>query len=109
VPQHIADLPTLVVVSGSSYSNAIGIFDDATAITIFTAATMTSTGLFVEVEPTATGTNFVTLQSGGVDVCLSPGKATILNKVGWRQLRLAAPATEGGARSCPVTKSVTVG
>lgn len=108
MPQHVADLPTLVVVNGSSYSQAIGIFDDATALTIFTPATLTSTGLFVEVEPTTTGTNFVTLQSGGTDICLSAGKATIINKVGWRQLRLAAPATEGGARSCPVTKSVTV-
>lgn len=108
MPQHIADLPTLIVVSGSSYSNAISIFDDASALTIFTPATLTSTGLFVEVEPTTTGTNFVTLQSGGTDVSLPAGKATIINKVGWRQLRLAAPATEGGARSCPVTKSVVV-
>ena len=106
--QHIADLPTMTVVSGSSYSNAIGIFDDATALTIFTPATLTSTGLFIEVEPTSTGTNFVTLQSGGTDISLPAGKATIINKIGWRQMRLAAPATEGGARACPVTKSVNV-
>ena len=108
MPQHIADLPPLIVVSGSSYSNAISIFDDATALTVYTPATLTSTGLYVEVEPTATGTNFVTLQSGGVDVNLPPGKATVFNKVGWRQMRLAAPATETAARTCPVTKAVTV-
>jgi len=106
--QHIAALPPMIVVSGSSYSNIISIFDDATALTIFTPATITSTGFFIEVEPTTTGTNFVTLQSGGTDVSLPPGKATVINKVGWNQMRLAAPATEGGARTCPVTKSVNV-
>jgi hypothetical protein len=96
----------MIVVNGSSYSNAISILDDANALTVYTPATMTSTGFFVEVEPTTTGTNFVTLQSGGVDVSLPAGKATVLNKVGWFQMRLAAPATEGGARTCPVTKTL---
>lgn len=108
MPQHIADLPSMVVVSGSSYSNAIGIFDDATALTIYTPATITSTGFFIEVEPTSTGINFVTLQSGGSDVSLPAGKATLLNKIGWRQMRLASPASEAAARTCPVTKSVNV-
>jgi len=98
----------MIVVSGSSYSNVIHTFDDATALTVYTPATLTSTGLFIEVEPSTGGTNFVVLQSGGVDVSLPAGKATIINKVGWRQMRLAAPATEAAARSCPVTKSVNV-
>jgi hypothetical protein len=98
----------MIVVSGSSYSNAIKIFDDATALTIFTPASITSTGFFIEVEPTETGTNFVVLQSGGTDISLPAGKATILNKIGWRQMRLAAPTTEAGARTCAVTKSVNV-
>lgn len=108
MPQHIADLPTLQIVSGSSYSQAISIFDDATALTLFTPATMTSTGLTIEVEPTSTGTNFVTLQSGGSDIVLPPGKATIINKVGWRQMRVGSLVTEAAGRSVPVTKSVNV-
>ena len=98
----------MVVVSGSSYSNVISIFDDATALMIYTPASMDSTGFFIEVEPTDTGTSFVTLQSGGIDISLGSVKATVLNKVGWRQMRLAAPATENADRTCRVTKAVTV-
>jgi hypothetical protein len=96
-----------VVVSGSSYSNAIRLFDDATALTIYSPATLTGV-ITVETEPTDTGTSFVTLQSGGTDVTLPAGKATVLNKVGWRQMRLASAATEAGARTFSVRKSVNV-
>lgn len=107
MPQHIADLPAMTVVSGSSYSNIISIFDDATALTIYSPATLTG-AVTIETEPTSTGTNFVTLQSGGTDVTLPAGKATVLNKVGWRQMRLASAASEASARAFFVTKSVNV-
>lgn len=97
----------MVIVNASSYSNAISVFDDATALTIFSPASLTGT-VTIETEPSSTGTNFVTLQSGGTDVTLSAGKATVLNKVGWRQMRLASNASEAAARPFPVTKAVNV-
>ncbi len=105
--QYICDLPPMVVVSGSSYSNAISIFEDATALTIYSPAALTGT-VRIETEPTSTGTSFVTLQSGGADITLPAGKATVINKVGWKQMRLASDVSEAGARTFPVTKSVNV-
>lgn len=107
MPQVICDLPPMVVVSGSSYSNAIKVFDDATALTIYSPAALTGV-ITIETEPTETGSNFVTLQSGGTDVTLAAGKSTVINKVGWRQMRLASAGTEAAARTFPVTKSVNV-
>ncbi len=107
MPQIICDLPAMVVVNGSSYSNAIRLFDDATALTIYSPATLTGV-ITIETEPTETGTNFVTLQSGGIDVTLAASKATVINKIGWRQMRLASAASEGGARTFSVTKAVNM-
>lgn len=105
--QHICDLPAIVIVSASSVGNAIAQFDDATALTIYSPAALTGS-ITVETEPTSTGTNFVTLQSGGSDVTIPAGKATVLNKVGWRQMRLVSAASEGATRTFAVTKSVNV-
>ena len=105
--QVICDLPPMVVVSGSSYSNAITLFDDATALTIYSPAALTGV-VTIETAPTETSTGFVTLQSGGTDVTLPAGKATVINKVGWRAMRLASAASEGSARTFAVTKSVNV-
>ncbi len=103
--QYICALPAMVIVSASSYSNAISLFDDATALTIYSPDTLTGT-VTIETEPTSTGATFVTLQSGGADVTLPAGKATVINKVGWKQMRLASAASEASARTFPVTKSV---
>ena len=107
MPQHIVPLPPMVIVNGSSYSNAITLFDDASALTIFSPASLTGV-VTIETEPTSTGTNFTTLQSGGSDVTLPAGKSTVINKIGWHQMRLASAATEAAARAFPVNKSVNV-
>ncbi len=108
MPQYICDLPPIIIVTGSSVGNAIAQFDDATALTIYSPAALTG-AVTVETEPSSTGTSFVTLQSGGADVTIPAGKATVLNKVGWRQMRLVSAASEGATRTFVVTKSVTAG
>ena len=105
MPAHICDLPPIIIVNASSNGNAISQFDDATALTIYSPAALTGV-ITVETEPTTTGTNFVTLQSGGTDVTIPAGKATVINKVGWRQMRLVSAASEGGTRTFPVTKTI---
>jgi len=107
MPQHIVPLPAMTIVNGSSYSNVISLFDDATALTIFSPASLTGV-VTIETEPTSTGSNFVTLQSGGTDVTLPAGKSTVINKVGWHQMRLASASAEAAARAFPVNKSVNV-
>ena len=89
MPAYICDLPSIIIVSASSNGNSISQFDDATALTIYSPSALTGT-ITVETEPSSTGTSFVTLQSGGTDVTIPAGKATVLNKVGWRQMRLVS-------------------
>lgn len=103
----IANLPDAVVVSGSSYSNVVALFDDALTLTIASPASLTGT-ITIEIELTATGTNFVTLQSAGTDINLPAGKGTLLNAVGWKQMRLASNASEGSARTFQITKTFPV-
>lgn len=108
MPSVICDLQPIIIASGTSTGNAVGTFDDANALTIFSPATLTGT-ITVEVEPSSTGTTFVALQSGGSDVTIPAGKATVLNKVGWRQMRLTSGASEGQTDTFKVTKTVLVG
>lgn len=105
MPSQVIDLPIITIASGASTGNAVRHLDDASAITIFTPATLTGT-ITVLVEPTSTGANFVTLQSGGTDVALPAGKATVLNKVGWRQLSVASNQAEGQTDIFTVTKTI---
>jgi hypothetical protein len=92
------NLPTATIPSGGSTSNIIKDVGDAYAITIFTPATLTSTGITIGVEPTSSGTSFVTLQSGGTDVILPAGRATIISPPAFKQLRLESSSVEGANR-----------
>jgi hypothetical protein len=92
------DLPTATIASGTSTSNVIKDIGDAYAITIFTPATLTSTGVTLGVEPSSSGTNFVTLQSGGTDVVLPAGRATIISPPAFKQLRIESSSAEGADR-----------
>lgn len=104
----IVDLPSLTIASGGTTSNAIGYFDDALGLEIYAPSTLTGT-CTLEVEPSSTGTSFVTQQSGGSDVTVPAGKGTTLSPVTWRQMRIVSGAAEGGDRTFRVTKSIVVG
>lgn len=105
---YVRGLPSLVIPNGTSTSNALGqILEDSWGLTIYTPAALTGT-ISVEVEPTDTGTNFVTLQSGGTDVTLPAGKATVINPIPFRQIRVTSNAAEGAARTFTLTKSVLI-
>ena len=103
----VTALPSIVIVSGSSNGNAVASIDDAFAITIFSPSALTNT-ITVDVEPSTTGSSFVTLQSGGSDVAIPAGKATLLSPSGFRQLRLVASGSEAASRTFSLTKSFLV-
>lgn len=107
MPLIVTGLPSLVVTT-SGVSNAVGLLDDAYGLTVYLTTTFTSTSVRVEVEPTDTGTSFVILQSGGTDVILSSGTATVISPVPFRQLRLATNTNEATAKTVTITKAVLV-
>lgn len=100
----IASQPDMVVAAAGTTSNTIVNFDDAYALTIYCPAVLTSTSVTIDVEPTSTGTTFTTLQSGGTDVVMTAGKATVISPAPFRQLRVVCGAAEGAGRIFRVTK-----
>lgn len=102
----VTGLPSMLTTAGGTTSNAVGHLDDAWGLTIYAPATLTSTSVLVEVEPSSTGTNFVALQSGGADVTFVAGKATVISPVPFRQIRVVCGAAEGGARTFTLTKAI---
>jgi len=96
----------MTTTSGGTTSGVIRQFDDAWALTIYSPATLTSTSVTIDVEPTDTGTSFVTLQSGGSDVVMVAGKATVISPVPFMQMRVVCGAAEGADRVFRVTKTI---
>ena len=106
MPLALTGMPSMVTSSGATTSNAIRQFDDAWALTIYSPATLTSTAVTIDVEPTSTGATFVTLQSGGTDVVMVAGKATVISPVPFMQMRVVSGAAEGDDREFRVTKTI---
>ena len=106
MPLALRGMPTMTTTSGGTTSNVIRQFDDAWALTIYSPATLTSTSVTIDVEPTDTGTSFVTLQSGGSDVVMVAGKATVISPVPFMQMRVVCGAAEGADRIFRVTKTI---
>lgn len=100
-------MPDMVTSAGGTASNAIGWFDDAWAITIFsTAASFTSTAVTVAVEHTSTGTAFVTLLSGDDSVLVTAQTARVISPVPFMQLRLEHSGAEAAERTFRVRKTI---
>lgn len=100
-----AQLPAVTINSGTTDSNTIVGFEDAYALSIQAPATLTSTAVTVAViGSTSTTASFSTLQSGGVDIVLTQGKACIITPIPYRQLKLQGTAAEGSDRSFTVAK-----
>lgn len=106
MPLALRGMPVMTTTSGGTTSNVIRQFDDAWALTIYCPTTLTSTSVTIDVEPTDTGTSFATLQSGGSDVVMTAGKATVISPVPFMQMRVVCGAAEGGQRDFRVTKTI---
>ena len=104
---HVTKRPTLTIASGGTASGVSADFD-ALAITIYAPATVTASQIGVEVEPTSSGTDFVTLQSGGSDVVFTAGKALVISPPAFKQMRLTSTSVEGADRTFPMTQIIAV-
>jgi hypothetical protein len=98
----------MTIPSGGSTSNAITDFDDAWGLTIYSPVTVTATMITVQVEPTSSGTSFVTLQSGGSDVTIPASRATVISPVPFKQMRVTSSSAEGQDDVFKVTRTIVV-
>ena len=106
MPLALVGMPSMTTTSGGTTSSVIRQFDDAWALTIYLPTTLTSTSVTIDVEPSSTGTSFVTLQSGGTDVVMVAGRATVISPVPFSQMRVVCGAAEGADRTFRVTKTI---
>ena len=107
MPLIVTGLPNAKIASGGTTSNAVGLIDDAWGLTVYSPGTITSTsGAQVQVEPTDTGTNFVILQSGGIDVFVPQARATVISPVPFRQIRFVSSQAEGQDDVFVLTKAI---
>jgi len=93
VPLIVRDLVPMVMTAATA-SNPVGAIDDAWGLTVISPPSLTASQVSVQVELTDTGTSFVTLQSGGVDVTLVANKATVISPVPFRQIQISSTASE---------------
>ena len=109
MPYIVKDFPNQTVsTSGpNAASSGISLLDDCTAYAIFAPAT-TTTGLIVQVEPSATGTSWVDLKSAAVNVIVPTSGCTIINPGGFRQLRVITTSTEASPRTINITGQLSV-
>lgn len=106
MPLIVCGLPTMTATSGGTTTNAVGNLDDAWGLTVGTPGTLTSTGVTVQIELTSTGTNFITLQSGGADISMVAGRGTVISPVPFKQIRLVCSAAEGATRTFTLSKAI---
>lgn len=101
-----ANMPPLVLTTSgaTSTSNALGTIDDIFALSIAAPASLTSTGVFVQVEQSSAGTSYVQLQSGGVDVQIAPGKAIVISPFPFKQVTLVSTVQEAAPRTFSVSR-----
>lgn len=97
----------MVIPSGQQNSNAVKPIDDCYGLGITSPSALTGT-ITVEVEMTDTGTSFATLQSGGTDITIAAGKATILTPLPYKQIRMHSNAAEGADRTFLVSRVIPV-
>lgn len=97
---------TLVTPNGGTDTPALAIPQDCAAIRVYAPATLTASNV-VQLEPTATGTSWVTGQDpAGTDMTVAAAKAPIFRNPTGLQMRIHAPGAEGGARSFVVVMEI---
>jgi hypothetical protein len=100
-------IASFVIVSGTTDSNEldVSVVKTARGLAIYGPADAPSGTLTIQWEPTATGTDWRTLQSGGSDVTISTDKVAVVDFIGFRRMRIHSSASESGAagtRTLPV-------
>jgi hypothetical protein len=103
---YVCNMPNITTTAGGTTTTTLKNFDDAYGLMITCPSGMASTGIAIHVEQTSTGTSFFILQSGGVDVQMVTGRATVICPVPFKQMRLVCTAAEAGATAFGVTKQV---
>ena len=104
----VVNLPDLVIANAGTVSGAIGSLEDADTVTIYGPTALTGT-VTIQIEPSAAGTTWLDLTSGGSDVTIGVGNAVVIGDISFRQLRLSSSAAEGAERIFRVTKQFQVG
>lgn len=97
---------TLTIASGGTTSGVVRP-NEGDSITIFAPSSLTGT-ITVEIEPTATGTSFCTLTSGGSNVTIAASAALIISPANFGQLRLKSGSTELADRTFTLVKGLNV-
>lgn len=105
MPNAAVKVDDLVIESGQTVSSETlgeSLLRYARGVTLFSPDTLPET---VTIEVTDDGTNWVTLQSGAVDIELPAGKATVVTVLSSRGLRLVAGGAVGADRTFGVMLS----
>lgn len=110
MPFQVTDLPTVTMSSGATGTPAWTNLDDASIISV-NVSNSTAPGLQVQVELTATGTNFKPLvypSSGASIVTASSGYTLQVFGCGFRQMRVGTTAASTGGMTATAAKWVKV-
>lgn len=91
-------LPDLVIPSGGTDSNGVMVPEDAGAIEIFSPAVLTN-AVTIQVEPTKTGTSWVTLLSGGSSIAVPVSSSLVITATAAGQIRVHSGGAEAAART----------
>lgn len=108
MPNQVVDLANLVTSSGGTNSSAVGGLDDADSITIVLNSTTTSGAntATVQIEVTATGTNFVS--STAYPGTATSSQALNIENVSFRQIRMVATGAMLNGLTFNVAKQIWV-
>ena len=106
-------LPQLAFTTSAANTQAVGLLDDADAISLFLSTSTGSATATVQVEPTDTGTAFLPLLTastgaGGVPVVVTTNGAVTITSIGFRQIRLVSTGVLSSATVCAITKQISV-
>ncbi len=106
--QHHANLPNLVIASGSTDSTTAitAYLDDAKSLTIQAPSTLTGTVTLK--ASTDGGTTYSDLGSGGSDVTIAAGNSVTITDVAFNALKVTSGSAEAGTRTFRVSKVFVV-
>ena|SRR3990172_614757 len=97
---------TLTIANGGTTSPALLVPEDMADLMVYGPAALTAQCV-LQVEPSRTGTDFLTLQmTPGTDVTLAAAKATNVKATGFRQMRILSAGAEGADRAFTIVFTV---
>ena len=106
--RHYANLPNLVIASGSTDSTTAitASLNDADNVTIQAPSSLTGT-VTVKLS-TDGGTTYSDAGSGGSDITIGAGNAVTITTVGFNALKVTSGSAEAGTRTFRVSKAFVV-